>query len=203
MTRSQSPLKWFAAASLVLAGSTTLHAQDAAPKPPEGFRALFNGIDVQGWQENKKAPEHWKAAEGQLTYDGKGTHLFSAEEFGNFILQLDWKVEKNGNSGVFLRGGTQVEINDHDAPNRPIWNGTSGGIYPDLPPTKRAAKPAGEWNHYEIRVEKGVITVFLNGEKTIDAYAKNWGGKSKGPIGFQHHGTPLWYRNIFIKPLED
>ena len=84
-------------------------------------------------------------------------------------------MEKNGNSGVLLRRGTQVEINDGDSTDRPIWNGTSGGICPDLPPIKRAAKPAGEWNHCEILVEKGGIRVFLNGEKTIDGHAKSWG----------------------------
>ena len=141
--------------------------------------------------------------DGMLVYDGKGTHLFhSGEEFGDFVLLIDWKVEPRGNSGVFLRGGaTQVEINDADPPTKPIWNGTSGGLYPHLPPIKRAAKPAGEWNHFEIRVEKGVVTVLLNGEKTVDGFAMNWGPRAKGPIGFQHHGTPLWLKNIFIKPL--
>ena len=190
-------------AGFVLCVSAT--AADA-PKDnvaPEGFRALFNGKDLEGWVEKQQPPAHWSVAEDCLVYDGKGTHLFTSEHFGNFILLLDWKVPKNGNSGVFLRGNTQVEINDGDSPDRPIWNGSSGGIYPDLPPTKRAAKPHGEWNHYEIRVEKGVITVFLNGEKTVDGYAKKWGANAKGPIGFQHHGTPLWYKNIYLKPLED
>ena len=189
---------------LLLAGclaSAPFAAADTAV--PEGFRALFNGIDLQGWTEKGQAPQHWSVKDVVLIYDGRGAHLYSVEEFKNFVLVLDWKVEKNGNSGVFLRRGTQVEINDADSPDRPVWNGTSGGIYPDLPPIKRAAKPAGEWNHYEIRVEKGVITVFLNGEKTIDGYAKKWGAVEKGPLGFQHHGTPLWFKNIALKPLED
>ena len=113
--------------------------------------------------------------DGELVYDGKGADLFHTEDFANFVLLVDWKVPNNGNSGVFLRGGaTQVEINDADKPPRPIWNGTSGGLYPHQPPLLRAAKPAGEWNHFEIRVEKGVITVLLNGEKTLDAFAMNW-----------------------------
>jgi hypothetical protein len=116
---------------------------------------------------------------------------------------LDWKVPNNGNSGVFLRGGaTQVEINDADKPPRDIWNGTSGGLYPHLPPLKRAANPADSWNHYEIRVEQGVITVLLNGEKTVDAFEMKWGNREKGAIGFQHHGTPVFVKNIFIRPLE-
>jgi hypothetical protein len=183
-----------------------LHAADT-PKdnlPPEGFLALFNGEDLTGWTENKLPPAHWSVKDGELVYDGKGTHLFHTGDFANFVLLIDWKVPANGNSGVLLRGGaTQVEINNADKEPKAVWNGTTGGLYPHQPPLKRAAKPAGEWNHYEIRVEKGVITVLLNGEKTLDAFAMNWGAKLKGPIGFQHHGTPLNYRNIFIKPLED
>ena len=171
--------------------------------PPEGFRALFDGKGLDGWTEKKAAPAHWSVQEGCLVYDGMGTHLYTSEEFSNFVLLVDWKVPSRGNSGVFLRGGTQVEINDGDSPDRPIWNGTTGGIYPDLPPIKRAAKTFGEWNHYEIRVEKGVITVFLNGEKTLDAYAKNWGKNLTGPIGFQHHGSPLWFKNIYVRALPE
>lgn len=170
--------------------------------PPEGFETLFNGKDLTGWKENGKPPEHWSVRDGELVYDGKGKDLHSERQFGDFVLQLDWKVAKGGNSGVYLRGSTQVEINDGDSPTKPIWNGATGGIYPDLPPTKRAAKPTGEWNHYEIRVEKGVITVVLNGEVTVDAYAKKWGNKSSGTIGFQNHGTPFRVKNIYIKSLD-
>ena len=203
----------FIQSGLKAAALSTVTAVAAAPAPtaavaadnvaPEGFKALFNGRDLSGWTENKQSPAHWSMNDGMLVYDGKGTHLFhSGEEFGDFVLLIDWKVEPRGNSGVFLRGGaTQVEINDADPPTKPIWNGTSGGLYPHLPPIKRAAKPAGEWNHFEIRVEKGVVTVLLNGEKTVDGFAMNWGPRAKGPIGFQHHGTPLWLKNIFIKPL--
>jgi hypothetical protein len=192
-------------AILLTASSNVLDADDALRDnlPPAGFRALFNGRDLTGWTENKQPPVHWTVKDGELVYDGKGTHLYNEEQFGNFILLVDWKVPPNGNSGVFLRAATQVEINDADKEPRPVWNGTSGGLYPDQPPLKRAAKPSGEWNHIEIRVEKGKITVLLNGQKTVDAFAKNWGAKLKGPIGFQHHGTPLAFKNIYVMPLED
>jgi len=169
--------------------------------PPPGFKALFNGKEVTGWVEKKQPPEHWSAQDGTLVFDGKGSTLETTEKFSNFVLLVDWKVPPNGNSGVFLRGTTQVEINDADKPPRPIWAGTTGGIYPDKPPLKRAAKPAGEWNHFEITVENGVITVKLNGETTLDKFEKAWGKTESGPIGLQNHGTPLWFRNIFIKLL--
>jgi putative heme-binding domain-containing protein len=170
---------------------------------PPGFVALFNGRDLAGWTENGKPPAHWSVQDGELRYDGQGTHLFTTDEFGDFVMLVDWNVPPRGNSGVLLRGGgTQVEINDADPPTGPLWNGTSGGLYPDRPPTKRAAKPAGAWNRFEIRVEKGVITVLTNGDKTVDAFAKDWGNRPRGPIGFQHHGTPLAFKNIFVKRLD-
>lgn len=170
--------------------------------PPNGFRALFNGRDLSGWKSRGDAAEHWSVEDGVLVYDGKGSSLMSVEEFDNFILFVDWKAGANGNSGVFLRGGaTQVELNNADSPTRPIWNGTTGGLYPDKPPLTRAARAAGAWNRLEIRVEDGVITVITNGEKTIDSFKKKWGKRTRGPIGFQHHGTPFWVKNIFIKPL--
>ncbi|MGD0898094.1 MAG: DUF1080 domain-containing protein [Thermoguttaceae bacterium] len=176
-------------------------AEEGAVAPPSGFRSLLSGKDLAGWQEKGKAPEHWSMQDGTLVYDGKGADLRTVEKFENFIILVDWKVPPNGNSGVFLRDSTQVEINDADKPPRKIWGGTTGGLYPEKPPVKRAAKPAGEWNHYEISVEKGVITVKLNGETTVDHYEKNWGKTKSGPIGLQNHGSPLWFRNIFVKPL--
>ncbi len=184
-----------------LCSITALAAATPDNVAPKGFKALFNGRDLTGWKSKGDASDHWSVKDGVLVYDGKGSRLDTIGDYDNFVLTLDWKVEKHGNSGVYLRGRTQVEINDHDRPPRAVWNGTTGGIYPDKPPTKRAARPAGQWNHFEITVEKGVITVMTNGEKTIDAYAKEWGKNASGSIGFQHHGTPLWFKNIYIKPL--
>jgi len=195
--------KLFCGVGLALvAGVGSVLAEDLVV--PEGFIALFNGRDLSGWKENRQDPVHWTVKGGVLEYDGKGGSLFHTQEFSNFVLLVDWRVENNGNSGVFLRGGaTQVEINDADKAPRPLWNGTSGGLYPHLPPLKRAARVAGEWNHYEIRVEKGVITVLLNGERTVDGYEMQWGSRVRGGVGFQHHGTPLYVRNVFIKELAD
>lgn len=198
----------FTLAGVVAGLFIALNALSAERKPdnvpPKGFKALFNGKDLRGWTESGKAPVNWTVQNGVLVFSGKGSDLFTAEKFSNYVLLVDWKVEKNGNSGVYFRGGNpQVEINDADPPTGKIWNGTSGGLYPDLPPLMRAAKPTGEWNHYEITVKKGVITVMTNGKKTVDGFKKDWGQRSSGAIGFQNHGTPLWFKNIYIKKLED
>lgn len=198
--------------AIALVTACTASAQEPKTKatlpkdnlPPPGFTALFNGKDLAGWTEGGKPPVHWTVQDGVLAYDGKGKDLHCLDKFNNYVLHVDWKVEKNGNSGVYLRGGNpQVEINDADPPTAKIWNGTSGGLYPDKPPINRAARPTGEWNHFEITIEKGVISVICNGEKTIDAFKKDWGKTTSGPIGFQNHGTPVWYKNIYIKKLDD
>lgn len=201
-------MRLFAALTLpvlfTLSLATAQESKNPDNTPPPGFKALFNGKDMTGWLENGKAPMHWTAKDGMIHFDGKGRDLFGTESFTNYVVLVDWKVEKNGNSGVYLRSGNpQAEINDGDPPTRPIWNGTSGGLYPDKPPVKRAARPTGEWNHFEITVHKDTITVMLNGEKTVDAFKKDWGKKTSGTIGFQNHGTPVWYKNIYIKKLED
>lgn len=171
---------------------------------PEGYRALFNGQDLAGWTERGQPTKNWTVVDGVIVFNGKGADLFTTEKFSNYKLIVEWKVEKNGNSGVYLRGGNpQVEINDADNPNSKLWVGTTGGLYPDLPPTQRAAKPAGEWNRFDITVERGVITVLTNGVKTVDQFAKDWKNQTSGAIGFQNHGTPLWIKSVHIQPIAD
>jgi hypothetical protein len=139
-----------------------------------------------------------------MVFNGKGGDLHTVDKFTNYVLHVDWLVKSKGNSGVYLRGGNpQVEINDADDPKGKVWNGTTGGLYPDLPPLIRAAKPAEQWNHFEIKVEQGLITVLTNGVKTVDGFKKEWNKQTSGTIGFQNHGTPLWVKNIYIQPLND
>ena len=171
--------------------STTAAAEDN--QPPAGFTALFNGQDMTGWKADPEG--HWKAESGVIVYDGKATNLVSEKSFGDFILLIDWKVEKGGNSGIFLRGGPQVEIWDNQSMG-------SGGIYPQHhKPLKVADKPAGQWNHFEIKLEKGFVTVRLNGELVLDKFECKF-SKPVGPLVLQHHGTPLWFKNIYIKELK-
>jgi len=177
--------------SFVALFSTAAVAEDN--QPPAGFASLFNGQDMTGWKAD--AEGHWKADGGVMVYDGKATNLVSEKSFGDFILLVDWKIEQGGNSGIFLRGGPQVEIWD----NRSIG---SGGIYPQHhKPLKVADKPAGQWNHFEIQLEKGHVSVHLNGELVLDQFECKF-NKPGGPLVFQHHGTPLWFKNIYLKELK-
>jgi Domain of Unknown Function (DUF1080) len=232
-------------ASLILA-LPVLAEDKAGPKdnmPPEGFTALFNGKDLTNWKglvpinqrkgtqeeiearqkaADKKVLPHWTVVDGILTYDGKADSLQTAKDYGDFELWLDWKIELNGDSGIYLRGQPQVQVWDSD--NSPGARGEdkhsgSGGLWNNPPqagktsmeigkmPLKKADKPIGEWNTFRIIMKGDNATVYLNGELVVDnkPLANYWEkGKplpAAGPIELQHHGDKLWFKNIYIKEL--
>lgn len=180
---------------------------DARPlnTPPEGFTALFNGEDLTNWKPDDDAAEHWAIEDGVLVYDGKGTSLVTGKDYGDIEMYVDWKIGPKGDSGIYLRGKPQVQIWDEPEIG-------SGGLYnnkqgPSNPLTV-ADNPIGEWNTFHIIMKGEKVTVFLNGEKVVDDVAlENWPDydgpiPSTGPIELQHHGDPLYFRNIYIKELD-
>jgi hypothetical protein len=209
------------------------------PKPPKGFTALFNGKDLTGWKgnttmteraklspgdladlqakRNKIAAEHWTVDDGAIHLDGKGgVSLVTDKDYGNFELYLDWKIEKNGDSGIYLRGQPQVQI--WDSENTPGARGVdknsgSGGLWNNPAgdkakiPLKKADKPVGEWNTFHITMIGDEVTVELNGVLVVDkGKLPNYWDRGKplpktGPIELQYHGDPLWFKNIYIKEL--
>jgi hypothetical protein len=210
------------------------------PKPPPGFTPLFNGKDLTGWQghvtmkerstkspedleklkatRTKTATEHWKIENGDIKCDGKGgVSLQTTKDYGNFELYVDWKIEKKGDSGIYLRGQPQVQIWDSDSIDpqkfKDDYQKGSGGLWNNPTgdkgkiPLKKADKPIGEWNTFRIVMVGDEVTVYLNGELVVDkAKLPNYWERGKplpekGPIELQFHGDPLWFKNIYIKEL--
>jgi hypothetical protein len=212
--------------------------------PPEGFTALFNGKDLKGWQaviplgqrlkmsadeiakKQKEGDEdvmpHWTVQDGVIVHDGKkgkyGWNISPVKDYGNFEYYVDWKIEKKGDSGIYLRGQPQVQIWDSDnlADNLAEDRGKgSGGLWnnpknsPGQKPLVKADNPVGEWNTFYIKMVGDKVTVKLNGKLVVDnaPLANFWEkGKplpAKGPIELQHHGDKLWFKNIYIKELPD
>jgi hypothetical protein len=201
-------------------------------QPPPGYTALFNGKDLTGWQGLVELPDrlklspdelakkqkeadakylpHWQVKDGILTYDGKGQSLQSAKDYGDFELMVDWKLEKDGDSGLYLRGNPQVQI--WDPACKAAGGVGSGGLYNNArhanKPLKKADRPIGEWNHFHIVMKGDRVTVFLNGVKVVnDTPLENYWDKgkplpAKGPIELQHHGDKLWFKNIYVKELD-
>lgn len=205
-----------------LLGVTQLHAADHP--------------DTTSWKDliapdfsNCVEAGHWTFESGSLVAKDHET-LWTKDSYGNFILDLEFKVEKESNSGVFLRSGDiknvlkALEIQVHDSTDSSKY-GMVGAIYDAKPPTKSMAKPVGEWNRFTITCKDSLITVLFNGEEVIHADLNDWPEVKKnpdgtpnkfpialkdyarkGPIGFQGlHGkaqAPVWYRNIKIKALD-
>ena len=138
---------------------TPIEAQAAAPQPPEGYRAIFNGKDLSGWYGNnphnganltgeKKAadlaqqrvdfPKNWTVENGELVNDGHGPYATSEEEFGDIDLLIEYKTVPKADSGIYLRGTPQVQIWDWNqvfdpkSPTRRPHLG-SGGLFNNTP----------------------------------------------------------------------
>jgi hypothetical protein len=204
-------------------------ASAADNTPPEGFIALFNGKDLTGWKglvadppkrakmtaeqladAQKKADEqmraHWKAEDGVIVFDGKGSSLCTAKDYGNFELYVDWKILPKGDSGIYLRGSPQVQI--WDAAQQPVG---SGGLYNNQKnpskPSLCADKPVGEWNTFRIKMVGEKVWVWLNGQLVVDNVTmENYWERDKpiyptGAIELQNHGNTLYFKNIYVKEL--
>jgi hypothetical protein len=165
----------------------------------DGWIQLFDGESLFGWTAEGAA--QWKVAGGVLTFDaGQQGWLRSDSVFADYILKMDFRTRKGGNSGVFVRSartglphetGYEVQIWD-DNPKFPT------GSLVNHVPAKKAAIKADQWNAYEIRIEGDRFQVTLNGKKILDAHD----AKSKaGHIGLQANKDKIEFRNIKLKPL--
>jgi len=182
---------------------------------------LFNGKDPTGWDIMGANKEAFYPKDGAIECNGKGgSWIRYTGEAVNFVLRLEYKISPGGNSGIFLRSQregdapyTGFEIQVLDDFGQPPTKNTSGAIYDVVTPMINASKPAGEWNQVEITCDGPLVTVVMNGIKIIDTNF-DWftepRGKFKTPyaqlprkghIGFQDHGSYVWYRNVLLKSL--
>ncbi len=184
----------------------------------DGFKPMFNGKDLTGWKTtgnwlvkpgNVIALEPRKDEHGWTRYHA---YLTTDRKYKDFILDLEFKFKKRGNSGVFLRvgdpksqvkSGFEVQILDTHGKKK-FGAHDCGGVIGTSGPSKMMVKPAGEWNRYTITVIGTHLKVILNGEKIQDFDMSKTGLKNRplsGYIGFQDEGKYLWYRNVKIKEL--
>ena len=171
-------------------------------KPPEGFTLLFDGKSLSGWKEADKQAEFWKVEDGLLRYLGKGgKNLATAKNYKDFEMWVDWKITKGGDSGVYLRGRPQVQIWDNKEGSGGLWNNKAGSAGKE--PLVVADNKIGEWNTFYIKMVGDKVTVKLNDKLVVDNAVMLEGKLPKeGPIELQIHGSPLWFRNVFIREIE-
>jgi len=199
------------------AGLVSATVLAAAPAPPEGFKALFNGKDFTGWQAKRRGPEseaergkwqqHWKVEGGIIRFDGQGPNLWTSKPFKDFVLMLDWRFPKAGDSGVFLRGQAKSQVNIwcNAMGSGEVWGYRTDQKQPEAvrkacTPLKKMDKPVGEWNTFVMTMKGDRLTVELNGEVVIKN-AQLPGVPPEGEIALQRHGNPIEFRNIYIKEL--
>ncbi len=199
----------------------------------EGFVSMFNGKNLKGWQglvgnpitrskmspaelakkqeeANVKMLENWSVRDNTIVFNGKGANLCSMKEYGDFELIADWRITKDGDSGIYLRGSPQVQIWDTARVDVGAEVG-SGGLYNnkkyESKPLKVADNPVGEWNTFHITMIGENVTVFLNGILVVDnvPLENYWDREqpifSTGSIELQAHGTDLAFRDIYIREI--
>jgi hypothetical protein len=206
-------------------------AQGSAP-PAAKWRTLFDGklLDtIRGWH-SEGMPEGWHVIDGTLAKEGDVDDLVTKEQFGNFELELEWKIGKGGNSGVFYRGTREYDhiywsgpeyqlLDDANAPDGRNRLTAAGAAYALYGPPAGVVKPFGEWNKTRIIVNGDHVEHWLNGKKVVEydlgspdwkakvaasKFAKypNYGLAKKGYIGIQgDHPGSLELRHIRIREL--
>jgi hypothetical protein len=196
-----------------------------------GWELLFDGHSTRGWRGYMMdaVPDGWQAVNGELIRVGRGRDIITVEQFANFELTLEWKVETGGNSGVFFRaiegpeqiyyGAPEMQILDDD--NHPDGRSTltsAGSNYAIHPAPRGVVRPVGEWNTARILVNGDHVEHWMNGVLVVEyelgsadwsrrvASSKftawpEYGQASVGHIGLQEHGDPVAFRNIKVRRL--
>lgn len=167
---------------------------------------LFNGVDLKGWKA--MGENQWKVEDGVLRSLKSGANLVSEQTFTDFKLHIEFRYSKGSNSGVYLRGRYEVQIEDDKGLDPGV--GYLGAIYGFLPPSEMVAKNPGEWQSYDITLRGRMVTVVGNNKTII--YNQEIPGitggaiDSKegepGPIMMQGDHGPIDYRNIIITPIK-
>ena len=199
----------------------------------KGYESIFNGKDLSGWQglvenpvarskmtkedlakkqaeANGKVKNNWSVKDGCIVFQGDGANLCTTRTYADFEMLVDWKISKNGDSGIYLRGSPQVQIWDIARVDAGAQVG-SGGLYNNKKerstPLVVADNPVGEWNTFYIRMIGDHVTVYLNGVLAVDnVVMENYWDRNlpifpEDAIELQAHGTELSFRNIYVKEL--
>jgi hypothetical protein len=188
----------------------------------EGFSRVFNGTDFTGWAG---ATDQYEIKDGAMVCKPKkGGNVFTTDEYGDFVVRLEYKLPPGGNNGLAIRypgkgqpstvAMCEIQILDDTAPkyaklDRRQYNGS---VYGMVPAQRGYLRPVGAWNFMEVTVRGPSIQVELNGTRITDAdvskvtefmgkHAHPGKDRTSGHFGFAGHSDPVEFRNIEIKKL--
>jgi len=198
---------------------------------PSDAVVLFDGGDLSKWTNGSGANPGWEVKDGIATVVKGSGEIKTKQEFGDIQLHIEWRSpsaaegdgQNRGNSGIFLQGQYELQVLD-SYENTTYPNGQAGSIYKQHVPLVNASRKPGEWQVYDVVysaprfgeksgriISPAFITVFHNGVliqnhvaivggtqyKGMAAYKSH----GKGPLTLQDHGTPVSYRNIWVREL--
>jgi hypothetical protein len=221
--------------SFCLAVLTGVHAADTNQLTPQeksaGWKLLFDGHSLTGWRslESTEPGKGWTVAHGEIQRTAASGDLVTADEYGDFELSLEWKIEKAGNSGVIYRVGLGEKktyltgpeyqlLDNKEAHDNKLANHLAGSLYDLVAPPQDYSHPAESWNETRIIVHGWEIQHWLNGKKVVDIDLSSPAGKklvqeskfkdmpkfatlARGHIALQDHDAVISFRNIKIKAL--
>ena len=200
----------------------------------EYFNSIASNLKPTGWKPLFKndlsdadiAKNNWAVENGELVLkDPKFGDIWTKAKYENFVLDLEYKLEKGSNSGVFLRTQNHswlpwIEIQVIDCFGKGADKHSGGAVYDVMAPSVNAVKAVGQWNRMSVTAKDSRICVVLNGVCVADIDLNNWPEAHKNPdetknkfdiaykdlprsgfIGFQDHGVRVSYRNVRIKEL--
>ena len=184
--------------------------------PIERAKMSLEELAKEQVKADAKMYQDWKVENGLLVYAGSGfDNICTESQYGDFEMYIDWMLDPEGkepDAGIYLRGTPQVQIWDTSRVNVGAQVG-SGGLYNNK---KNMSKPlmvadnqTGVWNSFYIKMIGDKVTVFLNGEKVVDnVVMENYWDRNQEifpieQIELQAHGSKVYYRDIYIRRIEN
>lgn len=225
---------------------TAVSAQDntlTRQEQKQGWKLLFDGKTTNGWHTYgyNTVNNAWNISDSSLHLDAENKSnwpkneskdILTDDEYENYHFMADWKIAKNGNSGIIFnvhedkarypntyQTGPEMQVLDNAGhPDAKIYKHRAGDLYDLIASSSEPVKPAEQWNHAEIILNKGKLTLKLNGVTVVSTtmWDDNWkqlvanskfktmpdfGTFRKGKIALQEHGEEVWFKNIKIRRL--
>jgi len=171
---------------------------------------LFDGKTLNGWKlRDAKKKNGWAVVNGELAVveSKDNADLVSEQVFQDMKLHLEFNVDPKSNSGVYLRGRYEIQILDNPDQKMALDSHGCGAVYSRIAPKTVAAKPAGEWQAYDIEIVGRQVSVTLNGTKIVDGIVDGITGGAinpfegePGPLMLQGDHGKVRFRNIVVTP---